>query len=141
MAKLERTYNIPLRKEFQKCSIFKKTNKAVSGVRKFISKHMKSDNVKIGKELNLEIWKNGIKNPPHHVKVTAIKNDDGTVIVEKFGVKIDTEKPKPKKKSTGDTPMDTIKDAIQKKKEQKETKKKKVIKEDKKETKEEDKNA
>ncbi len=122
MANKEATFTIPLRKEVLKGSIFKKTNKAVSGVRKFIEKHMKSENVKIGKELNDELWKNGIRNPPTKVKVTALKTEDGKVIVEKFGVKIEVDKPK-KKKVEGDTPMDKIKQALEEKKEEKAAKK------------------
>ena len=79
---LERIYIIPLRRETLKVPNFKKANKAVKTVREFISKHMKSDNVVIGKYLNLSIWKHGAKNPPHHVKVNAIKDDKGKVVVE-----------------------------------------------------------
>ena len=52
---LERVYNIPLRRETLKVPPFKKANKAVKTVREFISKHMKSDNVAIGKYLNLKM--------------------------------------------------------------------------------------
>ncbi len=40
----------------------------------------------------MHIWENGIKNPPHHVKVTAIKEEDGTVKVELFGKKYEEKK-------------------------------------------------
>ena len=79
---LERVYNVPLRKEFQKSPKWKRTKKAVKAVREFITKHMKSEEVKIGKYLNLELWKHGIKNPPHHIKVKASKDDEGKVFVE-----------------------------------------------------------
>ena len=82
---LERIYYIPLRRETLKVPPFKKTNKAVKTVREFISKHMKSDNVAIGKYLNLNIWNHGAKNPPHHVKVNAVKDDKGKVFVELVG--------------------------------------------------------
>ena len=82
---LERIYNIPLRRETLKVPPFKKANKAVKTVRQFISKHMKSDEVNIGKYLNLEIWNHGAKNPPHHVKVNAVKDDKGKVFVELVG--------------------------------------------------------
>ena len=84
---IERTYNVPLRKEFQKVPRYKKTNKAVTAVKQFLSKHMKSDNVKIGKSINEQIWKHGIKNPPHHVKITVTKDDKGEVKAELFGMK------------------------------------------------------
>jgi len=79
---MERTYNVPLRKEFQKAPKWRRTKKAVKALREFIIKHMKSEEVKIGKYLNLRLWKHGIKNPPHHIKVKAIKDDKGVVLVE-----------------------------------------------------------
>jgi large subunit ribosomal protein L31e len=84
---IERTYNVPLRKEFQKVPRWQKSQKAVKALRQFLSKHMKSDNVKIGKSINEEMWKHGIKNPPHHVKVNVTKDDKGEVKAELFGMK------------------------------------------------------
>ena len=99
---LERIYTIPLRRETLKVPPFKKANKAVKAVQEFISKHMKSDNVVIGKYLNLKIWNHGAKNPPHKVKVNAIKDDKGKVFVELVGApkeKLEAvEKKKPIKK-------------------------------------------
>ena len=46
---LERTYNVPLRKEFLKVPKYKRAKKAVKALKQFLAKHMKSDNVKIGK--------------------------------------------------------------------------------------------
>jgi large subunit ribosomal protein L31e len=81
-AVLERVYNVPLRKEFQKVASWRRTEKAVKALREFIAKHMKSEDIVIGKYANQLLWKNGIKSPPHHVKVTAIKDDKGKVTVE-----------------------------------------------------------
>lgn len=83
---LERTYNVPLRKEYQKVAYWKRTKKAVTAMRQFIIKHMKSENVKLGKELNDKLWQHGIRNPPHHVKITVTKNDQGEVRAELFGI-------------------------------------------------------
>ena len=74
---MERTYNVPLRKEFMKSPRWKRTKKAVKALREFAAKHMKSDKVKVGKYVNLELWKHGIKNPPHHVKVNCTKDEEG----------------------------------------------------------------
>ena len=79
---LERVYNVPLRKEYMKAPNWKRTPKAVKALREFISKHMKSENVIIGKYANQLLWKNGIKNPPHHIKVNAVKDDKSKVMVE-----------------------------------------------------------
>jgi large subunit ribosomal protein L31e len=91
---IERTYNVPLRKEYRKVPRWQRTKKAVSALRQFLSKHMKSDNVKISKELNQKVWKHGIKNPPHHVKITVTKDSEGVVKADLFGEK------KGKKKSS-----------------------------------------
>jgi large subunit ribosomal protein L31e len=84
---LERTYNVPLRKQYQKAPNWKRTERAVTGLRAFLVKHMKSENVKIGKELNDKLWLHGIKNPPHHVKITVTKDEKGVVRAELFGAK------------------------------------------------------
>lgn len=73
---MERTYNIPLRKEYMKAAMYRRSKKAVTAVKDFLRKHMKSEKVMIGKNLNEFVWKDGIKNPPHHVKVSAKKEDD-----------------------------------------------------------------
>ena len=89
MAIIERTYNVPLRNGFINTPKHKKTKKAVSVLKNFLSRHMKAelDNVYIGKNLNLELWKHGIKNPPHHVKVVVTKDDKGIVKAELSGFK------------------------------------------------------
>lgn len=86
-AALERTYTIPLRREYLKVPNWKRTEKAVIAVREFMIRHMKSREVKIGKALNEELWKHGIKNPPHHIKVNAVKDEKGIVKVDLFGAK------------------------------------------------------
>jgi large subunit ribosomal protein L31e len=109
---IERVYIIPLRREYQKAPRWNRTAKAVKALRNFLIKHMKSENVKIGKFLNLQLWKDGIKNPPHHVKVNVIKYEDGKVLAELFGKPIEEpkkekeekakeSKKKPKKEKTG----------------------------------------
>ena len=95
MAKvIERTYNVPLRKEYRKVPRWRKTKKAVKALREFLVKHMKSENISIGEDVNNELWKHGIRNPPHHIKVNCAKNDKGEVKVSLFGV----QKAEPKKK-------------------------------------------
>jgi len=81
---LERLYNIPLRKEFLKAPKYKRAAKAIRAIRAFIVRHMKAEpeNIRIGKWLNEEIWHHGVKNPPHHIKVKAIKDDKNIVTVE-----------------------------------------------------------
>ena len=92
MTKIERIYNIPLRKEWLNAPAYKRAKKAMAAVRIFLQKHMKSEQVKLGGHLNRHVWKRGIKHPPHHVKVTVIKDDDGVVRAELFGHKIEEKK-------------------------------------------------
>lgn len=84
---LERTYNVPLRKEYQKAPRWKRTEKAVVALRQFLARHMKSEIVLLSPALNEQLWLHGIKNPPHHVKVTVTKNEKGEVNADLFGVK------------------------------------------------------
>ncbi|MDO8481003.1 MAG: 50S ribosomal protein L31e, partial [Nanoarchaeota archaeon] len=82
---LERTYNIPLRRDFMHVPEYKRSKKAMKAVREFIEKHMKSVNVKLGRHLNMAVWARGIRHPPHHIKVVAKKDEEGMVKVELFG--------------------------------------------------------
>ncbi len=84
---IERVYNVPLRKEFHKVPRWRKTKKAAKALREFLVKHMKSENIKIGTDVNEKLWNHGIRNPPHHIKVTAKKDETGEVRVELFGTK------------------------------------------------------
>ena len=72
---MERNYNVPLRKEYMKVPRWRRTKKAVTALQEFLKKHMKSDNIKLSKELNEEIWKHGIKNPPHHISISVTKKE------------------------------------------------------------------
>lgn len=87
MAIPERIYNIPLRKEYLKSPKWRRTEKAVTALRKFLFRHMKTEEVRLGTELNELLWKHGIRNPPHHVKVTVIKDEKGVARAELFGAK------------------------------------------------------
>ncbi len=95
----ERTYNIPLRKEWLKVPSYARTQKAVRTVRIFIQKHMKNKDVVMGKYLNQELWKRGSRTSPHKVSVTAKpmeEKDRKYVKVELIGAP--EEKPKEEKK-------------------------------------------
>lgn len=87
MAEIKRTYTIPLRRKYANTPRYKRTHKAVRVLREYLAKHMKSEDIKIGKFLNDHLWINGIKNPPSKVTVTAIKDDNGVVRTELEGKK------------------------------------------------------
>ena len=71
----ERTYVIPLRREFLKKAKYNRTKRAVSTIQNFVIKHMKVKEVKIGKNLNEKIWERGRRNPPSKIKIKAIIED------------------------------------------------------------------
>ncbi len=108
MAEIKRTYNIPLRSWFSKKPKYTRAKVAIRAVKDFLKKHMKSEDVKLGPKLNDEIWKNGIKNPPHHIKVDVLKNDDGEVTAELFGNKYESQKKVEKKESIKDRLMNKV---------------------------------
>jgi large subunit ribosomal protein L31e len=96
--KIERTYTVPLRREYLKVPNYRRTEKASRALREFLVKHMKSDTIKVGKFLNEHIWMHGMKNPPHHVKVNAVKVPEGIVYAELFGKPLKIGKEKAEKK-------------------------------------------
>src|SRR3989344_4602489 len=84
----ERVYNIPLRKEIQKVAEWDRASKAVKATRKFLIRHMKSDDVKLGQHLNMELHAGGRKHPPHHVKVNTYE-EGGKVYAELVGAPVE----------------------------------------------------
>jgi|ETNmetMinimDraft_2_1059921.scaffolds.fasta_scaffold09649_6 large subunit ribosomal protein L31e len=76
MADNERSYTIPLRKEFLKVPRYQRTKKAVKAIRYFTQKHMKTPIVKIGPYLNELMLARGRKNPPYKIQVKIIKEED-----------------------------------------------------------------
>lgn len=79
--KIEREYIIPLREKCRPAPRYKKTPKAIRTIKEFLVRHMKIrdrdlDKIKIDKYLNEFIWGRGIKNPPHKIKIKAIKEGE-----------------------------------------------------------------
>ncbi len=99
MANVERTYTIPLRKEWLKAVKYQRAKKAVRAIREFLARHMKveMENVKLGKYLNLVLWSHGIKSPPSKVRVNVVKDDKGVVMAELVGAPVEKKPEAPKK--------------------------------------------
>ncbi len=79
--KIEREYVIPLREKCRTVQRYRKSEKAVKVIKEFLAQHMKVrdrdlNKIRLDKYVNEYIWANGIKNPPHKVKVKAIKEGD-----------------------------------------------------------------
>jgi large subunit ribosomal protein L31e len=85
---LEREYIIPLRREFEKVPRYRRGNKAISAIKKFLVRHMKirdgdTNKIKLDRYLNEEVWHRGIRKPPIKIKVKVVKESDtGIVRVE-----------------------------------------------------------
>jgi large subunit ribosomal protein L31e len=86
MADIERIYTIPLGVA-KKAPIYRRSNRAMTEVREYLAKHMKTseENVKISPGLNEVIWKRGDMKPPLSVRVRAVKFEDGGVEAEFAG--------------------------------------------------------
>ena len=127
MAKIERIYNVPLRRSFQKVARDKKSKKAVKALKEFVIKHMKSEQVKIGPKANEYIWDRGIQKPPHHVKIKVVKENDVVLaelpeffddfyklIASKKGEKKEAKKEEEKEKVIAETNDEKLKEEVEK---------------------------
>jgi large subunit ribosomal protein L31e len=76
----ERIYTVPLGRAWV-VPRYRRAEKAVLVLRKFVKRHMKPEQVVIDTSVNEEIWKNGITNPPRRIRVKLSKDDEGLVTV------------------------------------------------------------
>ncbi|MBW3015737.1 50S ribosomal protein L31e [Candidatus Woesearchaeota archaeon] len=142
MAKLERVYNVPLRREWLKVPRYNRAKKASKALKEFLVKHMKAapENIKIGKFANQEVWKHGMKNPPHHIKINVVKDDEGKVFAELVGAPVEVkEEKKGKETKKQDTEREKKKEEIKKRLEEAKKKKEEEKKQKQKEAKPEEK--
>ncbi len=89
--RLERVYIVPLWRSWVRKRGIRRAKKAVNYLRRFVSRHMKTPDVKISEEVNRYIWRNGIRNPPRRIKVRVLLGDDQVayVFLEKGGNEVD----------------------------------------------------
>lgn len=73
----ERIYTINIRKAISKAPRWKKSKRSVAVVREFLKRHMKGDEVKIGKSITEKIWEGGNQNPPKKIRIKAIETEEG----------------------------------------------------------------
>lgn len=137
---MERAYIIPLSRELLKVPHYRKAKKAVRTVQGFIRKHMKSEDVRMGRYLNMKLWEHGIRNPPKKVKVNASLDEQGTVRVELFDAPKE-EKKESKKKTPVKTPPTTkeekkVEKAVEEKKKETKAKQEEAAKTEKEDVKE-----
>jgi len=117
----ERIHTIPLRDVFARRRRGR-APKAVTVVREYLEKHMKSEKVKLGKSINESIWERSIQKIPRKLRVHAIKAEDGTVYSELVGtdIKVPTKEEKEAKEKK-------VMDKLQRVKKDREERKKMTI--------------
>lgn len=138
MAELKREYVVPLRNKFRTAPKWRRSKKAVTVLKEFIEKHMKTDKVVVCKELNEFIWANGSKNPPGKVTVVALKDNfanEEKTLVNLASVGLDEQL----KEYAQATPSQEVKETVEDSKEEETVEAE--VKEVKKETKKEEKPA
>lgn len=76
----ERVYTFPFRRLWG-APRGKRTPRAVRMLKEYVKRHMKVENVIISNEINEQIWSRGISKPPRNLKIRAVKDKEGKVIV------------------------------------------------------------
>jgi large subunit ribosomal protein L31e len=76
----ERIYTVPLGRAWV-APRYRRAEKAVTVLRKFVQRHMKPEEVVIEPAVNEAIWARGIANPPRKIRVRLSKDDEGLVTV------------------------------------------------------------
>lgn len=77
----ERVYTIPLRHVWTVTPRGKRAPRSVRDVRNFIIRNMKAEEVSISSEVNSLLWSRSINKPPRKIRVRAVKDKEGKVIV------------------------------------------------------------
>jgi large subunit ribosomal protein L31e len=80
----EHIYIIPLR-DTRRAPRWKRSNTAIKDIRKYLAKHMKSEDVKLDKSINEKVWERGSTKPPTKIRIRAMKMEDGQVQAEFAG--------------------------------------------------------
>lgn len=84
---MEKIYVIPLRRAFL-ASRTHRASKAIKVVREFLSRHLKSEDIRLGRSINEAVWARGIQKVPRKIRVHADKNEEGIYYAEMFGIDI-----------------------------------------------------
>jgi large subunit ribosomal protein L31e len=77
----EHIYIIPLR-DARRAPRWKRSNAAIKDIRKYLARHMKSEDVKLDRSINEKVWDRGSTKPPSKIRVRAMKMEDGQVQAE-----------------------------------------------------------
>jgi large subunit ribosomal protein L31e len=77
----EHIYIIPLR-DSRRAPRWKRSNTAIKDIRKYLARHMKSEDVKLDRSINEKVWDRGSTKPPSKIRIRAMKMEDGQVQAE-----------------------------------------------------------
>jgi large subunit ribosomal protein L31e len=77
----EKIYTIPISKLGYTTDRGHRAPRAVRDVKKYVSRHMRADEVAISNEINAKLWAKGINKPPRKITVRAVKDKEGRVVV------------------------------------------------------------
>ncbi len=77
----EQVYVIPL-STAKRAPRWKRSKTAMIDIRKFLARHMKSEDVKLDMGINEHVWKRGGQRPPSRIRIRAMKFEDGQVQAE-----------------------------------------------------------
>ncbi|MGD2200070.1 MAG: 50S ribosomal protein L31e [Candidatus Bathyarchaeota archaeon] len=80
MSAEERIYTVPLGRAWV-APPYKRADRAISLLRKFVQRHMKPEGVIIDPSVNEVIWAKGIRKPPRKLRIVLSKDDEGIVTV------------------------------------------------------------
>ena len=113
----EKIYTINIRKAISKAPEWEKSKKSVFFVKNFLKKHMKGDEVRIGKSITEKIWEKGSHKPPKKIRIHAILSEEGEgadkkriIKAELLGIPFSVEKEKKKKeKKKEEKPKEEVK--------------------------------
>jgi large subunit ribosomal protein L31e len=122
----EKIYTIPLRREWLKVPIYKRSRKAITATKQFLLKHLKKE-VKLGPYLNEFIWDKGNRHPPGKVKVRVEEEGERTIAELITAPKKEVKKEEKKDSISIKKPKFLQKDKKEEKAEEKESIDKKAI--------------
>jgi large subunit ribosomal protein L31e len=76
----ERAYTVNLR-EARKAPRKHRTPRAIRVLREFVKRNMKVESVVMSNEINEQVWQHSIEKPPRKLKIRAVKDKEGNVII------------------------------------------------------------
>jgi ribosomal protein L31E len=71
----ETILNVNLRREWLETARHRRGKKAVAGLKEYLRKNMKAEDIKISQKLNDYIWSSGMKNPPAKARIKVLMED------------------------------------------------------------------